>query len=156
MRPCGRPTKSGNPCRAQFSGRGFACKLHTTDHEKTLIEAFEHGRRTGREEERTWQQRSANTRIEQLERQVRTLEEKLDSRDRRYEVDGHQAVTVDGYAYVWTGQGRLEVGDTVLLPENYVSALRRGPGPFPETVTQLGTTYSGTHSRIIAKAPADD
>ncbi|MEU3402134.1 hypothetical protein [Streptomyces filamentosus] len=48
------------------------------------------------------------------------------------------------------------LGLPLQLPENYVSALRRGPGPFPGTVTQLGTTYSGTHSRIIAKAPADD
>lgn len=47
-RPCGHPTKSGNPCRAQFSGPSFACKLHTTDHETALVEAYRQGLETGR------------------------------------------------------------------------------------------------------------
>lgn len=50
----------------------------------------------------------------------------------RFEVDGDQAVTVDGYGYRWSGTGTLEVGDRVLLPENYVSAQRHGPAPFPQ------------------------
>jgi len=42
----------------------------------------------------------------------------------------------------------------VLLPENYVSALRHGSGPFPGTVTELGTTYTGPLSTIISRTPA--
>ncbi|MFB7374182.1 hypothetical protein ACFC0D_30535 [Streptomyces sp. NPDC056222] len=154
MRPCGRPTKTGNPCRAQFSGRGFACKIHTTDHEKQLVDAYEQGLRAGREEGRRQEQQTADIRVENLERQVRTLEEKLDTQNRRFEIDGHQCVTVGRYAYVWTGPGRLKVGDRVLLPENYVSALRQGPGPQPGTVTALGSTYTGTHSKILSRLPA--
>lgn len=154
QRPCGRPTKSGTPCRAQFSGSGFACKLHTTDHEKALVEAYRQGVETGRAQEREWRQRTEAAQVEHLERQIRTLREELDAKNRRFEVDGDQAVTVEGYGYRWSGPGTLEVGDRVLLPENYVSALRHGPGPFPGTVTELGTTYTGTLSTIISRAPA--
>lgn len=148
-RPCGRPTKSGAPCRAQFSGPGFACKLHTTDHEK----AYQQGLETGRAKEREWRQRTEAAQIEHLERQIRTLREELDAKNRRFDVDGDQTVTVDGYGYRWNGPGTLDVGDRVLLPENHVSALRHGSGPFPGTVTELGTTYTGTLSRIISRAP---
>ncbi|MGW6214879.1 hypothetical protein [Streptomyces sp. NPDC055109] len=154
QRPCGRPTKSGNPCRAQFSGPGFACKLHTTDHENALLDAYRQGLAAGRAEAAQYEQRASAARIAELERQVRTLGERLDSQTRRYEVDGHQAVTVDGYGYRWTGPGALEVGDRVLLPANYVSAMRLGPGPFPGTVTELGTTYTGQLSTIVSRAPA--
>lgn len=88
-----------------------------------------------------------------MERKVKNLEEQLDSQQRPFEDRGTQAVTVDGYGYRWTGPGRLEVGDRVLLPENYVSALRHGPGPFPETVTALGTVYSGALSAIVSRLP---
>jgi hypothetical protein len=153
-RPCGRPTKSGNPCRAQFSGPGFACNLHTTDHEKALVGAYQQGLQAGRAQERQWRQRAEAAQVEHLERQIRTLREELDAKNRRFEVEGNQAVTVDGYGYRWRGPGTLGVGDRVLLPENYVSALRHGPGPFLGTVTELGTTYTGTLSTIISRAPA--
>lgn len=126
QRPCGRPTKSGNPCRAQFSDLGFACKLHTTDHEKALLDAYQQGQRDGREHARRWEQQASAARIAELERQ-----DERDSKTRRFERDGHQAVMVGGYGYQWKGPGRLEIGDQVLLPENYVSALRHGPCPFP-------------------------
>lgn len=153
-RPCGRPTKSGASCRAQFSGPGFACKLHTTDHEKALVEAYQQGLEIGRTKEREWRQRTEAAKVEHLERQIRTLREELDAKNRRFDVDGDQAVTVDGFGYRWRGPGRLDVGDRVLLPENFVSALRHGSGPFPGIVTELGTTYTGILSRIISRAPA--
>ena len=90
-----------------------------------------------------------------MKRQIDELKTKLDQATRRHIVDGHQAVTVDGYGYLWTGEPRLEVGDHVLLPENYVSRLKHGPGPFPGTVTELGTAYTGSLSRILRRAKAD-
>ncbi|MGW4049523.1 hypothetical protein ACWENA_01705 [Streptomyces sp. NPDC004779] len=153
MRPCGRPTKTGKPCRAQFSGRGFACKLHTTEHERQLVDAYAQGLRAGREEGEKWQQQSTDVRVENLERQVRMLQEQLDVQNRQYEIDGHQAVTIGRYAYLWAGPERLEVGDRVLLPENHVSAARLGPGPQPGTVTALGSTYTGPHSKILSILP---
>ncbi|MGV9788273.1 hypothetical protein [Streptomyces sp. NPDC003435] len=154
QRPCGRSTKSGASCRAQFSGPGFACKLHTTDHEKALVDAYQQGLEAGRAEERRWSRRTQAGQVEHLKRQMQTLREELDAKNRRFTVDGDQAVTVDGYGYRWKGPHTLEVGDRVLLPENYVSALRHGPGPFPGTVTELGTTYTGTLSTIISRTPA--
>ncbi|WP_405504575.1 hypothetical protein [Streptomyces anulatus] len=118
------------------------------------MEAYQQGMETGRAKEREWRQRTEAAQIEHLERQIRTLREELDAKNRRFDVDGDQAVTVDGYGYRWRGPGTLEVGDRVLLPENHVSALRHGSGPFPGTVTELGTTYTGTLSRIISRAPA--
>ncbi|GAA2114983.1 hypothetical protein [Streptomyces synnematoformans] len=152
QRPCGRPTKSGSPCRAQFSGPGFACKIHTTEHERALVEAYQQGLQAGRTQAREWERSAAASRVEHLEQQIRTLQEQLDAKTRRYEVDGDQIVTVDGYGYRWRGADPLEVGDRVLLPENHVSALRHGPGPFPGTVTALGTTYSGALSTITSRA----
>lgn len=157
LRPCRRPTKSGKPCRAQYSGRGFACKLHTTEHEAELVRAYEQGLTAGRAQERRTQEQSTKLHVAHLERQVQELREKLDGASRRFEVAGRQAVTVDGYGYLWAGEGALVVGDRVLLPENYVSALRHGPGPFVGTVTALGTTYDGRLNRIIGRAaqPSD-
>ncbi|MFJ7280563.1 hypothetical protein [Kitasatospora sp. NPDC098663] len=152
-RPCGRPTKAGTPCKSQVYGRAFACKLHTTDLEKQLLDAYERGHRDGYAQGRQSAEVSAKLHSEHLERKVKTLEEQLDAQQRRFEDRGAQAVTVDGYGYRWGGPGRLEVGDRVLLPENYVSALRHGSGPFPGTVTALGTTYSGALSAIVSRLP---
>lgn len=153
QRACGRPTKSGNPCKANFSGVGFACKLHTTPEEQALVDAYQNGYRSGRQEGYESGRQSATMSTEYLERLVVDLKAKLDQAIRRFRVDGLQAVTVGGYAYLWGGQPDLEVGDRVLLPENYVSRLKHGPGPVEGTVTELGTTYDGTLSRILRRIP---
>ncbi|MFE2106932.1 hypothetical protein ACFXAF_13815 [Kitasatospora sp. NPDC059463] len=152
-RPCGRLTKAGTPCKSQVYGRAFACKLHTTELEKQLLDAYEQGHSEGYAQGRQSAESLAKLRNEHLEGKVKKLEEQLDAQQRRFEDCGAQVVTVDGYGYRWTGPGRLEVGDHVLLPENYVSALRHGPGPFPGMVTALGTTYSGALSTIVARVP---
>ncbi|NEB39499.1 hypothetical protein [Streptomyces sp. SID14515] len=117
------------------------------------MDAYRQGLETGRAKEREWRQRAEAAQVGHLERQIRTLREELDAKNRRFNVDGDQTVTVDGYGYSWSGPGTLDVGDRVILPENYVSALRYGSGPFLGTVTELGTTYTGTLSRIISRAP---
>ncbi|MDX3854092.1 hypothetical protein PV679_26265 [Streptomyces sp. AK02-01A] len=73
-----------------------------------------------------------------------------------YEVEGHQVVDVSGYAYRWRGSKPLEVGDSVLLPENYVSRMKHGPGPAVGVVTKLGTTYHGPLTDIVRRAPETD
>lgn len=151
QRPCGRPTKSGKACKANFSGVGFASKLHTTPQEQALVDAYEDGYRRGREEGNKSGQQSAALSIEHLQRQIADLKAKLDAATRRFRADGLQAVTGDGYAYLWNGQPDLEVGDRVLLPQNYVSGFAHGSGPFEGTVTELGSTYDGPHSRILRR-----
>ncbi|MGA4545619.1 hypothetical protein ACPA54_37080 [Uniformispora flossi] len=94
-------------------------------------------------------------RIESLERRVRELEQKADEDARYYELDGYQVVQVGRYAYRWRGEKPLEVGDSVLLPENYVSSLKHGPGPFVGTVSALGTTYRGSLSTVIRRMPSE-
>src|SRR2546429_2773110 len=107
QRACGRPTKSGHPCKANFSGVGFACKLHTTAEEQALVDAYEKGYRIGHQEGYDSGRRSAAMSTEHLERQIADLKAKLDQTTRRFQVDGLQAVTVDGYAYLWGGQPDL-------------------------------------------------
>ncbi|MCX5215570.1 hypothetical protein OG689_41180 [Kitasatospora sp. NBC_00240] len=121
--------------------------------EKQLLDAYQQGHRDGYAQGRQSADSSAKVHTENLERRVKALEEQLDAQLRRFEDRGAQAVTVNGYGYRWTGPSRLEVGDRVLLPENYVSALRHGPGPHPGTVTELGTTYSGALSMIVSRIP---
>jgi hypothetical protein len=59
---------------------------------------------------------------------------------------------VDGYAYRWTGPGPLQIGDRVLLPANWLSEIKQGPGPFPGTVTGFGRNgYDGPLSSIVRK-----
>ncbi|MFE6917829.1 hypothetical protein [Streptomyces rubiginosohelvolus] len=98
----------------------------------------------------------SRSRIERLEQRVKELEEQLDDAKRVYEIGGHQVVDVGGYAYRWRGSTPLEVGDRVLLPENYVSRMKNGPGPTLGLVSKLGTTYRGPLSDIVSRAPAAD
>lgn len=66
--------------------------------------------------------------------------------ERRLTVEEFQAVTIDGrYAYVWTGEGQLAVGDRVVLPGTEWTPSWTG------TVTELGSTYSGFHRSISGR-----
>jgi hypothetical protein len=59
------------------------------------------------------------------------------------------------YTYLWTGDEPLVPGDLVLLPENWVSRMIHGPGPFEDTVTEIGSDYDGAVSRVIRKVGHD-
>ncbi|MGI5165676.1 hypothetical protein ACQEU3_15070 [Spirillospora sp. CA-253888] len=92
--------------------------------------------------------------LERLRKKVRELEERLADASRYYEVDGDQVVEVGRYGYRWSGAEELKVGDRVLLPENYISRIKNGPGPVEGVVTKLGSTYrDGPLSRIIRRLP---
>ncbi|MET9297443.1 hypothetical protein [Streptomyces sp. NPDC003077] len=120
-----------------------------------MAEAHRRGYREGYDAGRESGAQSSKLKIEWLERRIKDLEGKLDEATRIFEVDGHQVVDVGGYAYRWRGNTPLEVGDRVLLPENYVSRMRSGPGPTVGIVSQLGSTYRGHMSFIVGRAPAD-
>jgi hypothetical protein len=94
---------------------------------------------------------ASEIRISSLERQVEELRQRLDKETRIHEVGGDQIVDVGGYAYRWRGETPLEIGDRVLLPENYVSRLRHGPGPLEGTVTGFGTTYQGPLAFVLRR-----
>jgi hypothetical protein len=66
-----------------------------------------------------------------------------------FQVDGDQVVSVGRYAYRWQGQPALVVGDRVLLPENWLSRKKDGPGNWVGVVTELGTTYSGDLAYVV-------
>jgi hypothetical protein len=82
---------------------------------------------------------------------VEELRERLDRGTRIHEIGGDQVVTVGRYAYRWSGETPLEIGDRVLLPENYVSRVRHGPGPVEAIVTGLGTTYQGPLAFVLRR-----
>lgn len=103
-----------------------------------------------------WSAQYNKQRVEQLERQVQELREKLDDASRYYEIHGDQVVEVNGrYAYRWNGSTPLQIGERVVLPANWLSGTIRDSGPFEGTVTGLGTTYQGQLSRIIRRAQQD-
>ena len=153
VRACGRPTKSGKPCKARIYGPDLACAVHATEQDRELAQAYRQGHSDGFREGSAAAGGVAKAQVECLERRVRELEQRLDDAQRFYEVDGDQAVEVDGYAYRWRGDQPLEVGDRVLLPENWLSRLKHGPGPYPGVVTRLGATYRGELFLIVGRVP---
>lgn len=154
-RTCGRPTRSGSPCKNQINRFDFACGTHATEHDRELTKFYAQGYQEGYQRGRESGESGAKSKVEWLERRVNDLEQRLDGATRIYEKDGCQVVTVGKYAYRWSGQPPLEVGDRILLPANWLSELKSGPGPQVGVVTQLGTTYDGPLSRIIGRAPTD-
>ena len=155
-RTCGRPTRSGNPCKIRISGSDVACGTHATEQDKAVAEAHRRGWSEGYEAGCESGASSSKSHIAYLEKRVKDLEEQLDGARRVYEVDGYQVVQVGKYSYRWRGGDPLEVGDRVLLPENWVSKLKDGPGSTVGVVTKLGTTYRGSLSDIVGRAPATD
>jgi hypothetical protein len=55
------------------------------------------------------------------------------------------------YAYRWRGDSPLAVGERVLLPENWLSRFKDGPGPQQGVVTRLGATYRGELAFIVRR-----
>ncbi|MFG2720693.1 hypothetical protein ACGFW5_20675 [Streptomyces sp. NPDC048416] len=155
-RTCGRPTRSGNPCKVRISGSDVACGTHATEQDKAVAQAHRRGWSDGYKSGSESGASSSRSRIERLEQRVKELEEQLDDAKRVYEIGGHQVVDVGGYAYRWRGSTPLAVGDRVLLPENYVSRMKNGAGPTLGAVSKLGTTYRGPLSDIVSRAPAAD
>ncbi|WP_406095637.1 hypothetical protein [Kitasatospora purpeofusca] len=154
-RTCGRPTRAGKPCRVRISGSDVACGTHSTDEDRAVAKAHRQGWSEGYKAGCESGASSSRLKIEWLERKVKDLEQRLDNATRIFELGGDQVVDVGGYAYRWRGGDRLEVGDRVLLPENYVSRMKNGPGPVTGVVTALGTTYRGAISSIVGRAPAE-
>lgn len=154
VRTCGRPTRSGAPCKARIYGFDLACGIHVSPHERELVEAYKRGRNDGYKQAFESAQQISSNQVEWLKRRIEELEQLLDEATRVYEVDGDQLVEVGRYAYRWAGQPRLEVGEHVLLPQNWVSVMTDGPRPTRATVTRLGSTYRGEHARIVSRAPA--
>lgn len=149
---CGRVTRSGNPCKNRISGSDVACGTHATEQDKAVAAAHRRGWNEGYKCGSESGASFTASRIGRLEQRVKELEEQLDGAQRVYEVAGHQVVDVGRYAYRWCGSEPLEVGDRVLLPENYVSRLHNGPGPTVGVVSKLGTTYRGPLSDILSRA----
>ncbi|MFC9278106.1 hypothetical protein [Streptomyces collinus] len=135
-------------------GSDVACRTHATDEDRAVAAAHQRGWHEGYEQGCKSGASSAQLKIEWLERRAKELEQRLDDATRVYEIAGDQVVSVGRYAYRWRGSGRLEVGDHVLLPENYVSRMKDGPGLTVGVVSELGTTYRGELSTIVGRAPA--
>lgn len=151
MRTCGRPTKSGRPCKVRVSGSDVACGMHSTEQDRAVADAHRRGYREGYESGTRASGESSKLRIAWLEKQVEELRGRLDKETRIHEIGGDQVVAVGRYAYRWSGETPLDIGDRVLLPENYVSRLKDGPGPVEATVTGLGTTYQGPLAFVLRK-----
>lgn len=151
-RKCGRPTKARTPCKGQPHGYLAGCALHNTDDEIEIAALLDRAVWLGYERGSKSEKGSQKLKIEHLEKTVRRLEKKLDAAHRKFFDGSAQLVTVGRYGYRWTGSPTLEVGDEVMLPENYVSLMQHGPGPWPGQVTALGSTFDGDHSTIVKKA----
>ncbi|MDA0565232.1 hypothetical protein LG943_13025 [Streptomonospora sp. S1-112] len=152
---CGRPTRSGKPCRIRISRFDVACGTHATEHDRALADAYRRGYNEGWKAGSATGEQGAQARIRFLEARLRELQERDDAAKRIFEVGGEQVVEVDGYAYRWRGHPPLVVGERVLLPENWLSSLKRGSGPFIGVVTKLGTTYKGHLAQVINRAPVE-
>jgi len=137
-RRCGRPTRSGAPCRNVLQPNDVACPSHRTAEDVAvaalLREAWHDGYQLG----------ARSARIEYRERvvhvplRVRTL-------------DGLQIVQVNGYAYTWhDDEHPLEVGDRVVIPGSWWHR-----SPSEGIVGSLGTSYEGPLVAILRRLEAE-
>ena len=144
MELCGRPTKSGNPCKIRRDWPTSACTIHATDEDKAYRAAFMAGWKDGLKEGQKWGRSEVRAEIANEERQRAT--EEAEKRNFRESYNGRQVVEVDGYAYTWAGNVPLELGDRVLLPSNWFKTV-----PFEGKVTRLGSSYVGDLATIMRK-----
>jgi hypothetical protein len=151
---CGRATRGGRPCRQRIPDPRFevACRQHATDAETELATARRDAYNVGYRDAQESARRYADFRIVQLQQHISELEQAAKPPRRMTEPTGHQIVEVGGHAYAWGGTEPLAVGNEVWLPENYVSRVRIGPGPYRGEVTALGTDYAGPLKQIIRRA----
>jgi hypothetical protein len=151
-RRCGRPTKSGKPCRAILSDRRErACGKHATSEDQAYAQGWTDGAAFGR---KGWQdakdaaKSELRMEIEWQIRQEKAVEE--ERRNFRTEVGGKQIVPVDigesrPFAYIWGGEP-LTVGDRVLLPANWFRT-----SPFEGEVVKVGSSYHGAMVDVLRK-----
>ena len=152
IRKCDHPTKSGHGCKQRIWAGVRACPTHETPEDVAYHAGWEEARQWYSElhsgDRESWiAEGKRQAKLEQ-ERTAREVERK---KNFRYELDGYPIVQVDGYSYIWTGKEPLGIGDRVMLPQNWLSELKHGRGPFSGTVTEFGTDYDGPLSRIIKK-----
>jgi hypothetical protein len=150
---CGRPTKSGKPCQNNIYGDAYrACGQHETPEDVAWREGYFAGVAEAREQAA----RDREFWIAEGRRQQRAEADRQHAKaegEKNFRIvtsSGDQVVDVDGYAYRWGGEA-LKVGDRVLLPANWLSEVKHGKGPFPGTVTAIGSSYDGELSAIIRK-----
>lgn len=150
---CGRPTRSGSPCRQRIPNPRFeyACRRHSTAGEVELATARRDAYYEGYRDARHAAQDFAEFRIRQLEQRIAELEQAAKPPRRMIDEQGRQIVEVGRYAYAWSGPVPLAVGDQVWIPENYVSRVRHGPGAYADTVTALGTDYRGHLAAVVRR-----
>jgi hypothetical protein len=132
-------------------GADVACGIHATEQDRAVAAAYQRGWSEGFRQGSTSGSSVAQTKIEWLERRVADLEQQLDGAQRYFEIGGDQVVEVGRYAYRWHGRPPLVVGERVVLPGNWVSALKSGPGTFEDVVTKLGATYRGELAYIVKR-----
>lgn len=147
-RVCGSPKKNGEPCQQRLYGPAdVSCKQHATDSDEAVADAYRRGHSDGWELGRgDFRVTSLTGEVERLKIQIAELREKLDLKDRYYNLDGAQVVECGRYAYLWKGTP-LVVGEEVVVPANWLV-----PKQTTWTVTRLGTTYRGALSHIVRRA----
>jgi len=128
---CGRRTLGGGPCQNTLPYGGsnphnVACRLHLSTEERIAMAAWEAGFNTAWREARRQEGYVVAVETTSPAPQVRM-----------HTKSGLQIVKVGKYAYTWNGPDPLQVGDVVMVPENWLFPATRG------TVTELGTTYDG-------------
>lgn len=132
---CGRPTKSGNPCKAIGFGYSSVCKIHETDYDRQLTQAFQEGIKNG-------ESRAQQSREWELENLIRAevdrrMAETPCKHWRFKDIEGRQIVTIGNYSYIWNGDTELKIGDEVMLPSSEWYPRRSA------NVTGIGTDYAG-------------
>lgn len=145
MNTCSGITKTGRQCANPVYGYNIKCRTHASADDIALVEEkkaiYEAGRRSGYESrvnEERWQRAS-----EERERERAAAEA---ANFRLHDAFG-QLVTVDkGLCYRWTGSDPLQVGDTVIVPGNWLF-----PNQQRMTVVSLGSSFTGTIVDIVRR-----
>lgn len=155
-RTCGRPTRSGTPCRIRISGSDVACCTHATEQEQAVAESRRKGCNEGYGAGRESGASSSKSHTAYLEKRVEELEGAAGRRTARVRgrrLPGRASRQVHlSLAWKRSAHSRRPRAVAGKLAEQG----QGGPGHTVGVVTRLDTTYRGSLTDIVGRAPATD
>lgn len=144
---CIGKTKKGNRCKnSRTSLYSLTCKVHRTKETELLESLCSRIDKESSDRTTKTMQSYKDSELRNLRDKVTHLELRLKDTKRLRTHTGKQIFQCGNHAYVWAGEGELEVGDKVMVPPNWLFNYST-----EREVTELGTFYEGLLTDVHKK-----